>query len=149
MLHYLTGEAIVPTETNINEKVRYAAITGAGSLSTANTNLDGSGTIVTLLQASGNGTLIQNIYIKAAQTTTRGMIRFFIADGETFTRIIDEVDVPARVQYNTQDTWEITLETNWYLQAGMFFGASTEKGESFKITVDALEMTYPEYLNGL
>lgn len=148
MLHYLTGEAIVPTETNINEKVRYTALTGAGSLSTANTNLDGTGALVALFTSSGNGTLIQNIYIKAAQTTTRGMIRFFIGDSD-FYRIIDEVDVPARVQYNTQDTWEIILETNWYLQAGLFLYASTEKGESFKITVDALEMSYPTYLNGL
>lgn len=149
MLHYLTGEALVKTETNINEKVKYTANTGTGLLSTANPNLDGSGTIVSLLIAGGNGTLINEITIKALGNTTRGMVRFFIGDSETFTRIIDEVDIPARVQYSTQDTFTICLETNWCLKAGYVLGASTEKAESFAVTVQGLDYSYPTSLNGL
>lgn len=149
MLHYLTGEALVKTETNINEKVKYTANTGIGLLSTANSNLDGTGTIVSLLTAGSNGTLIKEINIKAAGTTTRGMIRFFISDGATFTRIIDEIDIPARVQSSTQETFSISLETNWCLKSGYILSGSTEKAENFAVTVFGLDYSYPSNINGL
>ena len=148
MLHYLTGEALVKTETNINETAKYTANTGTGLLSTANPNLDGSGTIVSLLTAGGNGTIINEIIIKAEGNTTRGMIRFFIGDGETFTRIIDEVEIPARVQFSKQDTFSITLETNLCLKSSYVLGASTEKAENFAVTVQGLDYSYPTNLNG-
>jgi hypothetical protein len=148
MLHYQTGQLISATETNINEKVKYTANTGTVAISTANTNLDGTGTISTVLTAASNGTLITDITITATGTTTRGMIRFFISDG-SFTRIIDEVDVPARTQSATQSAWSISYETNWYLKAGYTLGVSTEKAEGFSVMAEGLDMSYPTSLNGL
>jgi hypothetical protein len=148
MLNYPTSQLLVATETNIDEKVKYTANTGIVAISTANSSLTG-GTIGSVLTAGENGTLITSVTIKATGNTTRGMIRFFIADSETFTRIIDEVDVPARIQSATQDTFCITLETNWCLKSSWVLGASTEKGEGFVITAEGLDYSYPTSLNGL
>jgi hypothetical protein len=150
MLHYQTGQLLSPSETNINEKVKYTANTGMALLQTGNSNLDGTGTVYSVLTAASNGTLIKSITIQARGTTTRGMIRFYIADDELFyTRIIDEVEVPARIQSGTQDCWTITYETNWYLKAGLYLKASTEKTEDFCVIAEGLDMSYPTSLNGL
>lgn len=149
MLNYLTGQALVPTETNINDKVKYTANNGIAVLTTANPNLNGTGTIETVLTAGANGTLITEITIQAFGTVTRGMIRFFIYNGSSFTRIIDEVDVPARIQSGTQEAFSISYETNWCLQAGYSLMASTENSENFIVTAQGMDYAYPTSLNGL
>lgn len=149
MLQYLTGQALSRTEININEKVNYTANTGMALLTTGNSNLDGTGNIFTVLTASSNGTLIKKITILARGTTTRGMIRFYIGDGGTFTRIIDEVDVPARVQSGIQDCWNIVHDTDWYLKAGYLLIASTQNTENFCVIAEGFDMSYPTSLNGL
>jgi hypothetical protein len=149
MLHYQTGQLLHPTETNINEKVKYTANTGMALLQTGNSNLDGSGDIYTVLIGASNGTLIKTITIQARGNTTRGMIRFFIGDNSTFTRIIDEVEVLARQQTATQDCWSITYETDWYLKAGYYLIATTENTENFCVIAEGLDMSYPTSLNGL
>ena len=93
--------------------------------------------------------MVKTITIKAAGTITRGMIRFFIGDGYTFTRIIDEVDVPASVQSGTQETWNITYEVDWYLKASWILSASTQNAENFSVTAEGLDMSYPTSLNGI
>lgn len=148
MLHYQTGQLLNPTETNINEKVKYAANTGMALLSTANSNLDGTGTIETILTAENNGTLIKSITIQARGTTTRGMVRFFLSDNSFF-RIIDEVEIPACIQSATQECFYISYETNICLLAGYSLRASTEKSENFCVIAEGLNYTYPTSLNGL
>jgi hypothetical protein len=143
MLQYQTGELIYSSENNINEKVNYTANMSIAAISTANTNLDGTGSISTLITAASNGTLVTDINITATGTTTRGMIRFFIGDGGGFTRIIDEVDVPAITQLSTQKAFNIAYETNWYLKAGYTLGVSTEKSEGFSVIAEGLDMSYP------
>lgn len=71
-------------------------------ISTANTNRDGTGTIGTVATgpatAAGNGVgkRINRVRIKAAGTTTAGMIRFYVSnDGGTTKRMITEVPVSA------------------------------------------------------
>lgn len=54
-----------------------------GQLSAANNGLDGTGTIVTVLSAGANGTLITSIRLIATSTTTAGKINLFINDGGT------------------------------------------------------------------
>ncbi|HWY13299.1 MAG TPA: hypothetical protein VN026_18350 [Bacteroidia bacterium] len=148
MLHYQTGQLLVPTETNINEKVQYTANTGMALLATGNSALDGSGTVYTVLTAASNGTRIARVTIQGRGTTTRGMIRFFIGDNSTFTRIIDEVDVPARIQSGTQDCWSITYDTDWCLKSGYILVATTENTENFCVIAEGLDYAYPA-LNGI
>ncbi|MFN8331326.1 MAG: hypothetical protein U0T81_08930 [Saprospiraceae bacterium] len=52
--------------------------TGFVTISTANSNLDGTGTTTLLLTAGNDGTLIKSLIIKAQTSTSQGMIRFFI-----------------------------------------------------------------------
>ena len=62
---------------------RYAVAT----VSTANTNTDGSGTITTLITAGSDGTLITGLYAGATATVTDGAVRFFLStdSGSTWT----------------------------------------------------------------
>jgi hypothetical protein len=145
----MTGQLINATENNINEKVKLTANTGMALLNTANPNLDGAGNIQTVLIGASNGTKIKNVTIQGSGSCTRGMIRFYLSDNSTFTRIIDEVDVPARQQTGTQDCWSITYETEWYLQSGDYLKASTENSESFCVIAEGLDMSYPTSLNGI
>lgn len=145
----LNDQLLNRTRSNIDQKVQYTANSGTVAISTANTNLDGTGTLGTVLTAASNGTLIKTITIKATGTTTRGMIRLYIGDGSTFTRIIDEVDVPARIQSSKQSTFCITYDVNWSLKAGYLLYASTEKAEGFVVTALAMDYAYPTSLNGL
>lgn len=149
MLNYTTGQALNHTFSNINEKVNYTANTGNGLLTTANSNLDGTGSTVTILTGASNGTLIKTITIKATGTTTRGMIRLFVSNPGVFIRLIDEVDVPAIVQSGIQPSWGITYEVNWYLESSFALLASTQNSENFIVTAQGLDASYPAGLNGL
>lgn len=65
-----------------------------GQLSAANTNRDGTGTIVQVLLGSTAGTRISEVIVHATATTTAGMVRLFIHDG-TNARLFDEIPIPA------------------------------------------------------
>lgn len=54
--------------------------TSIASIGTANTALDGSGTMVIAATGGTNGTRIDNIMIRATNNTGAGLINFFISD---------------------------------------------------------------------
>ncbi len=56
---------------------------GIATISTANTNLNGSGTLVNVVVAGSSGTKINEVTIQAAGTVTSGMVRLFVFDGTT------------------------------------------------------------------
>lgn len=62
---------------------RYAV----ASVSAANTNTDGSGTITTLITAGSDGTLITGLYAGATATVSATSVRFFLStdSGSTWT----------------------------------------------------------------
>jgi hypothetical protein len=51
------------------------------TISTANTNRDGTGTITSVFTAGANGSRVERIEIKANATTTAGMVRLFRKKG--------------------------------------------------------------------
>lgn len=126
-----------------------SAVTGVGVVSTANPNLDGSGSIVPIFAASsvGNskGTLIKNITIKALQSTSiNGMIRVFLsADGGATFSLMREVPVPQTTQSGFDPSFKQVIEMNFNLQAGHIIGVSTQNSESFGVTVEAESWSYP------
>jgi hypothetical protein len=67
---------------------------GMGLISTANTNRDGTGTLVTIFTAGANGSKIERIRVKAIETTVASLVRIFIHDGSN-ARLYDEIDVAA------------------------------------------------------
>lgn len=76
--------------------VQFTATPGISlaQVSAANTNRDGSGTVVTVHVGSANGRRINKIRIVGTGTTTAGMVRFYLYDG-TNTRMYREVVVSA------------------------------------------------------
>ena len=57
---------------------------GIGAVSTANTNFDGTGTIVDLLTAGSSGTKINRIIIQATVDPADSMIPIFLYNGSTY-----------------------------------------------------------------
>lgn len=107
---------------------------GMVQISTANPNRDGSGTLGTLVTGGANGTRIDRIVMKAAVTTTAGMIRIFIYDG-TNTRLVREVTVEAITPSATVAAWEEDLLTpDLYLPSASYqIRVSTEKAEAINV----------------
>lgn len=130
-----------PSDNNINERAKYTANTGMALVSTANSNLDGTGTTVTLLTGASNGTLLKNLTIKSIDETTEGMIRLFMYNGANY-YLLDEIRIPPTKKSGTWPAFEISFELNFSIEAGYSIKASTEKAESFALTVEALDWAY-------
>jgi hypothetical protein len=127
----------------LNERVKYACKSSMVLISTANSGLDGSGTLGVLLTSStNNGDFIKRITIKARGTTTQGMIRLFIqTTGAAI--LIKEIEVPAVIQSATDETFVAEINEYFYMVYGSSLRVSTEKPESYVIFVDAVDMSYP------
>ncbi len=110
----------------------YAAVPlgyGPVNFATANTNRDGTGTIAQIAVGRGPGTRIERVYLKAAGTTTAGMLRLFVkASG---------------LARNTDGTFASYAAPTWRLIAEVLVTAITASG-----TVAAFETTWAP-TNGL
>jgi hypothetical protein len=114
---------------------------GLSQVSTANTNRDGTGTIVSVLAAGSNGSRIDSLSIKAVAATTAGMIRLFVTDGAV-TRLVTEVPVIAQTPGAATPSWEVQLNTNTMSQVlpiilptGFSLAAATNNAEVFNVVV--------------
>ncbi len=125
-------------------ETQYTANTGMVTISTANANLDGTGTLGTVLTASAAGTpgtLIKSVTVKATGNTTQGMVRLFIYDG-TNTRLIAEIEIPAVTKGANDPAFEVRMETNFALKATYLLKASTENAESFNVIAEGMDFAY-------
>lgn len=101
-------------------------------ISTANTNLDGTGTIVDVIPVSTMGILVELIRVQAIVTTTAGMVRLFLHDGSNW-RLYDELPVNARTPSASVAAFEgeiipskpLVIAPTWKL------GAAPHNAESF------------------
>lgn len=126
------------TQNSINERAQYTANTGTVLISTPNDNLDGTGTLGTLLTAANNGALIKTITITAITNTTEGMIRLFIYDGSSVTNLIDEFQIPPSIKSGTYPSYTISFDVNYNLKKDYVLKVSTQKAESFIIIAEGL-----------
>lgn len=138
----ITGADINKTGYMLAERIKFAGNTKVSVLSTANSNLDGTGTIVTLITGATSGTLVKRITIKAQGNTTQGMIRLFFIGG-TNIYLMKEIVIPAITQDATHQTFIAEINEPFYLKATFSLGASTEKGETFIVTAEGQDMTWP------
>jgi hypothetical protein len=107
-----------------NTAPRYVALrkTWHVKINTADADLTGGGTLGTLVTAGGNGTLIEQIRIKAEARTTRGMIRIFLYDGTNNNLFIEKlfsIKNPDSVQPTWVDiipTGVLVIPTTWILK---------------------------------
>lgn len=104
-------------------------------ISAANTNRDGTGTIVNVMTGAAAGSRIDRVTIKARGTTTDGMVRLFLWDGTT-AFLLTEIPVTAITPSSTVASFETTVE----FDGGILLGstshalrASTHNAESFNV----------------
>ena len=90
-----------------NNKPVFVAIpsTTTAQISAANTNRDGTGTIVDVVTGDADGTRIERVSVKAVATTTAGMIRLYHYNGSS-TYLIHEIAVTAATPSGTVKAWE-------------------------------------------
>jgi hypothetical protein len=110
---------------------------GAVVISTANTALDGSGTVGTVLTAGASGTRIDRIRVQATTTTTAGRVRLFLYDGSNYFAL-EEVPIAAATVSATVsgatgeivygDTRPLSLPSGWSIRA------ATNNANTFSVT---------------
>lgn len=122
-------------------ETQYTANTGMVKISTANSNLDGSGTLGTVLTGASNGTLIKTVTVKATSNTSQGMVRLFVYDGSN-NRLLTEIEVPPITKSSTDPAFETTLRLNYILESGFILKASTQNADSFNIIAEGLDFAY-------
>jgi hypothetical protein len=109
---------------------------GHGVVSVANANRDGTGTVVVVFTAGLYGSRVHRLRIKAAVTTTAGMVRLFINDGAA-KFLYKEIPVSAITASATVETfvWELQLanEDALILPTGYTLLAATEKAEAINV----------------
>lgn len=123
-------------------ETQLTANTGMVAISTANSNLDGTGTLGTVLTAAANGTTVKTVTIKAlGSTTVQGMVRLFVYDGAN-SRLVGEVEIPVITQSATDECFEKYLELDLDLKAGYLLKASTQNANTFNIFAEGLDWAY-------
>src|ERR1051326_4588502 len=122
-------------------ETQYTMNTAQVTISTANSNLDGTGTLGTVLTAASSGTLIKTVTVQAIVSTTQGMVRLFLYDG-TNTKLLQEVEIPAVTKSSNDPAYSFTVPLNFCLKSGWVLKASTEKAESFNIIAEGEDWTY-------
>lgn len=108
-----------------------------GSLATANTNRDGSGTLETIWTAGTNGSRIDHIDIAAYGTVTLGVIRLYIHNGAT-AFLWKEILVTATTPSTSIAVWSASVDcsqahNSLVLPSGYSLRASTHNAENFRV----------------
>jgi len=123
-------------------EAQYLAVTKLITISTANPNLDGSGTIANLITGSSNGTLLKSILVKALTDTTDGMIRLFVKNSGGVYCLLSEFSVLPIIRSNRDVSFSINIPLNYSLSSGESIGISTENSDSFNVIAEAFDLSY-------
>ncbi len=136
-----------------NDYSLLTAVTGIAAISTANSSLTGSGSIMPVITGESKGTLVKSVIIKATQPVTDGMVRLFVGPDVSHAILYKEIPIPNTpelVQTPTPapilQTFEINLAGGLKLAPSTNLYASTQNGESFNVIAEGLNWTYPATL---
>jgi len=102
------------------------------SINTANPNRNGTGAMSSLVVGANDGTAITSIVVKATDSTSQGMVRFFIDDTVNI-RIVKEVTIPATTPTGTVEAFSANLFSGFTLKSGYTLKVSTEVADNFNI----------------
>jgi hypothetical protein len=97
---------------------------GVGQVSTANTALDGTGTIVTIFTAGASGSRLDSVTVKATATVANGIVRLFVHNGTT-AFLLCEIIVLASTSSTTVTSFEDGRKLDMVLPSGWSLRAST------------------------
>ena len=115
---------------------------GSAQVSAANTNRDGTGTIVDVLTGVAAGTKVFEVVVQATVTTTAGMVRLYYYDG-TNTRLLDEVPVTATTVSASAPAFRASRTYTNLVLAGSThkLQASTHNAEAINVVALAGDLT--------
>ncbi len=108
-----------------------------GTISAANTNRDGTGTIVSVFTSGASGSRVDGILIKATGNTTLGMVRAFKKIGAGSWELWKEFAVSSATPSATVKTFEVSdQDVGEVLKTGVEVGFATHNAETFKVHVN-------------
>lgn len=117
---------------------------GMATISTANANRDGTGTIGDVATGVTDGTRITRITIQATGTTTAGMVRLYLYDGSA-TKLWKEIAVTAITPSASVAAFIYVLtllgEEAVMLKSTHKLRASTHNAESFNVIAEGGDFT--------
>lgn len=103
------------------------------TISMANTNRDGTGSISVLISGATNGTLLDAVIIKATGTTTAGMIRLFHRRGAGTWSLFREYPISAVTPSGSVQTFSSENQIGIVIPGGDEIGVATHNAEPFNI----------------
>lgn len=112
---------------------KYYANTDIVNISTANSNLDGTGSLGTIVTAGYNGLTVSTVIIKAIGNTSLGMVRLFVNDGGGNIYLCLEIPIPEVIQTAVSPAYQIVITSKITLESGHSLQASTQNAESFNV----------------
>lgn len=110
---------------------------GQVTISTANTNRDGTGTLGTAFTAGASGSTVTRMTVTATGTTTAGVVRVFVNTGATYS-LVKEILVTAITPSTTVEAFreQVVFDPPLCLPTSYLLKASTHNAESFAITTE-------------
>ena len=110
------------------------------TITVANTNVNGTGTIVTVATGANAGSRIDLVMVQAIVPTTEGIVRFFTKEAAGVWRLLLEIPVSPSSGIASNPLWSTPVRLPaFYLGHNQEFGASTQNAESFTITAMCLD----------
>ena len=112
------------------------------AISAANTNRDGSGTVVEVIAGVAAGTEIRRVIVQATGTTTAGMVRLFLYDGTNY-RALREITVTAITVGASTPAFraEVAFSDLILPSASWSLVATTHNAETFHVTAMGADLT--------
>lgn len=102
------------------------------NLNAANTNLDGSGSLVTAFVTGTNGSRIESIQVKAISTTVADIVRVFVFNG-TSNFLLTEIPVTAVTPSGTVSAFETGVSLSIILPENVTVKVSSHIGNNYNI----------------
>lgn len=108
-----------------------------GILSAANTNRDGTGTIVDIVTAATGGSKVERVVIQATAVTTTGFVRLYVYNGAA-SRLIREIPVTAATPSASVAAFRFELDLSFpssvlVIPTTYKLQASTHNAEAFNV----------------
>lgn len=120
----------------------YSPNTGTAKISTANSNLNGTGTIVDIMTGASNGTVVRSLIIKSQVQNAQGMVRLFVKPGGGSYNLIQEVMIPATNPTGQVQSFSATIDSVISLSFGEVLAASTQNAETFSILANGMDIDF-------
>ena len=129
------------------------AVTGIATISIPNPNLDGTGSITTVINGGTDGVMVRSVTIQAIQPVTTGAVRLYITSPGGVNVLYKEISIPNTPALDNTPIpapilpmFTVMLVGGLKLPNNFALSASTQNAESFKIIAEGLQWTYPTTL---